>query len=58
MADARMRHCFNCGDEIGVYAGYHPLDTCGKLACEREAREEERQRREEEHERLDRDNGW
>lgn len=53
-----MRHCFNCGDEIGVYAGYHPLDTCGKLACEREAREEERQRREEEHERLDRDNGW
>ncbi len=35
---ARMRFCFNCGEELGVYADYDPLDTCGKLECEREAR--------------------
>jgi hypothetical protein len=58
MADAKMRHCYNCGAEIGVYAGYDRLDTCGKQECEREARNAQAQEREEAHERLDRNNGW
>ncbi len=37
---AKMRHCFNCGEELGVFAAvdYDELDTCGKRECEREAR--------------------
>ena len=41
----RMRRCFYCGEELGCYAEYDPLDTCGKQECERAARdaiEEER----------------
>jgi hypothetical protein len=33
-------------------------DTCGKMECEREARNQEWQEREEAHEQLDRDMGW
>lgn len=58
MARATMRRCFNCGEEMGVYADYDRRDTCGKPECEREARNAERQEREEAHERLDRDLGW
>lgn len=54
----KMRHCFYCGDEIGFYADYDPLDTCGKSECERAARDCLRQEREEAHERLDRDMGY
>ena len=49
----RMRHSFNCGEELGVYADYDPLDTCGKQACEREARDARLAEREEAHDRLD-----
>lgn len=55
---AKMRRCFYCGDEIGVYSDYDRLDTCGKQECEREASNEVRQRRDEAHEQLDRDLGW
>lgn len=55
---AKMRRCFHCGDDIGVYADYDRLDTCGKQECEREASNEVRQRRDEAHEQLDRDLGW
>ena len=55
---AKMHHCFFCGDEIGVYADYHPLDTCGKSECEREARHQAEAERDEAHEQLDRDMGW
>lgn len=53
-----MRHCFFCGDEIGVYADYDNLDTCGKLECNRETRHASQAEREEAHEQLDRDLGW
>lgn len=56
----KMRHCFYCGDEIGVYADNHydPLDTCGKQECNREASAAARQERDDAHEQLDRDLGW
>jgi len=44
----KMRRCFYCGEEIGAYADYNPLDTCGEGGCERE----------EAHEKLDRDMGY
>ncbi len=55
---SKMRHCFYCGEELGEYANYHPLDTCGKRECERAASEAMAQEREEAHERLDRDLGY
>ena len=59
---AKMRHCFNCGAELGVMSHWEfdPLDTCGKTECEREAsfaRERERERQDA-HEQLDRDMGY
>ena len=33
-----MRYCFFCGEPIGVYNDWEPLDTCGQQDCEREAR--------------------
>lgn len=54
----RMRHCFNCGAELGQYADYDPLDTCGSRECDRAAREIAQQQRDEAHEQLDRDMGW
>lgn len=50
---AKMRHCFFCGEEIGFYADYDPLDTCGKGECNREASAEAREQIEE-----DRDWGY
>jgi hypothetical protein len=45
----KMRHCFYCGEEIGIFASidYDPLDTCGKRECEREAHAEAREQIEE-----------
>lgn len=54
----KMRHCFYCGDELGVYADYDPLDTCGKPECNREAGYAQAQERDEAHDQLDRDLGW
>lgn len=54
----KMRRCFNCGKEIGVYADNDPLDTCGQQECEREARAQIREEREQAHDRLDRDLDW
>jgi hypothetical protein len=35
----RMRYCFWCGEELGIYDNYYDdLDICGKPECEREAR--------------------
>jgi hypothetical protein len=55
---AKMRHCFYCGEELGIYAYHEPLDHCGKTECSRAAREEMRERRDEAHRRLDEDMGW
>ncbi len=54
----KMRHCFNCGKELGVYADYDRMDDCGARECTRAARDALAQEREEAHEQLDRDNGW
>lgn len=54
---AKMHYCFNCGEELGCYADYNPLDDCGKRECTRAARDCY-QEREEAHDRLDRDMGW
>lgn len=56
--EPKLRHCFNCGAEIGVYADFDRLDTCGKRECDREARNAHAEEREEAHEQLDRDMGW
>jgi hypothetical protein len=55
---AKMRHCFYCGEELGVYADYDPLDVCGKIECQRGVAEEVRLQRAEAHEKLDRDRDW
>lgn len=55
---AKMRFCFNCGEELGVYADHDPMDDCGKIECTRAARDCYAQEREEAHDRLDRDMGW
>lgn len=57
---AKMRHCWYCGDEMGVIEAryYRREDTCGKPECEREARAAEREEREEAHRRLDEDMDW
>lgn len=56
----KMRHCFNCGAEMGVIEDKHydRRDTCGARECEREARYEAEAERSEAHEQLDRDMGW
>ena len=56
----KMRHCWHCGDEIGIYEDRHYdfWDTCGKPACDREAREALREAQDEAHRRLDEDWRW
>lgn len=58
--DAKMRHCFFCGAELGVIESrnYDRRDTCGARECEREARDNAIAERDVAHEQLDRDNGW
>ena len=56
--EAPMRHCFNCGAELGRYHDYDPLDHCGAQECQREAVAAEREERQEAHENLDRIRGW
>lgn len=56
--EPKMRHCCNCGEELGVYADYDRYDTCGKRECDRAVRDDLAQEREEAHEQLDRDMGW
>lgn len=54
----QMQFCFNCGEELGYFASNEPLQTCGKLPCEREARDQEALLRQDAHEELDRNMGW
>lgn len=58
--EAKMRHCWNCGAEIGVYANWRQsdLDDCGSQECARETRNAFQAARDEAHEELDRDMGW
>ena len=37
MSKPRMQHCFNCGEELGVYdKPPYAHDACGKPECQRE----------------------
>jgi hypothetical protein len=56
--EAKMRHCWYCGDELGVYADYDRMDTCGKRECERERGYAEAEDRAEAHRQLDEDMDW
>lgn len=40
----KMRYCFVCGTELAVLSSqdFSPNDTCGKIECERVARQEAR----------------
>lgn len=60
MSDEKMRYCFNCGDELGVYKSCHydRMDDCGKNECSRAARDYFEEERESAHEQLDRDLGY
>lgn len=59
MSVPKMHHCFNCGKELGVYADYDPLDTCGANECNREARNAIEDARQAAHDRVDNDfSGW
>lgn len=59
-ANAKMRHCCYCGDELGVLtaAQWYRGDTCGKRECDRYAQDDARAERDEAHEQLDSDMGW
>lgn len=50
-----MRHCFNCGEELGESRDHDPLDTCGARECQSAANDARAQQREDAHERVDRD---
>lgn len=56
----RQRHCWNCGEDMGMIDDRHydRRDTCGKLECQREERDAYAQERDEAHEQLDRDLGY
>ena len=58
MKEPEMQYCYNCGAELGVYPFADRYDTCGKLECDREARNASIEERDNAHEQLDRDNGW
>ena len=57
---SKERFCWYCGESMGVIADkyYHRSDTCGKIECNREARDVERQERDDAHDRLDEEMGW
>lgn len=58
MSKAKMQHCFNCGEELGLYVAWDNLEACGKSACQRELQDAFRAEREEAHEELDRNMGY
>lgn len=59
MSKVKMQFCFNCGEELGVYAAYHgDLQVCGQIECCRAEREAMQAEREEAHQRLDDEMGY
>jgi hypothetical protein len=49
----KLRHCFNCGKELGFYAEYDPTDHCGRFECHQAAFRKRREIGEQ-----DRSMGW
>ena len=59
MSKPKRHFCFNCGEDLGIYAAYHgDIQNCGKAECNREERYQYEAESAEAHEKLDRDNGW
>lgn len=57
MSKARMQHCFNCGEELGIYEAYYgDLQTCESRECNDAARDQERFEQQERQERAIEDN--
>lgn len=56
----KQRYCWVCGGGMGFIEAkyYDRRDTCGKLVCEREARDAAQEEREEAHRDLDESMGW
>ena len=56
----KQRYCWVCGEDMGLIEDryYDRRDTCGKQACERDARDVAREEREEAHRDLDDRMGW
>jgi hypothetical protein len=58
----KMRHCWNCGAELGEIEDrhYEKTDTCGARDCDRAARDMCQEEREERHREIDReyDDRW
>ena len=53
----RMQHCFNCGEELGIYAKPPwAHDACSKPECQREERDAYRAEEAEAQERAREDN--
>lgn len=53
-----MRHCFNCGDEIGRSFYHDRFSSCGKGECVNAERDAHAEEREQAHEHLDREMGY
>ena len=48
MKKEKEHFCFNCGESLGFYVGYHgDIDACGKPECLRAEREVHQQIQEE-----------
>ena len=59
MSKPKMQHCFNCGEELGIYVAYYgDLQNCGADECLRAEWETHAAEREEAHQRLDDEMGY
>lgn len=60
MTEPKMRHCANCGAQLGLIEArnYDRNDTCGARECERAMRDMEAEEREQAHSDLDERMGW
>jgi hypothetical protein len=54
----RKQFCFNCGEPQGEFDAYGEIVSCGKVECEREARNAQAAEREDAHRNLDESMGW
>ena len=53
-----MRHCFNCGAQLGRYRDYDRYDTYSAHECMQQACDGQAEDRREAHEALDERMGW
>jgi hypothetical protein len=60
MGTVKERFCAQCGESLGFIENrhYESGDTCGKLQCQRDARDAASAEREDAHRELDERMGW